>query len=351
MEGSTLGRWAQLDTEHGVNLAWGSKDVSHRVTLMPPLPKQSASDPTQVRTAQEERDNGMVAARYRFAPRTSTGYSPVNVELAWWSAVTGQVHRGVLPHVKAFRVSRFQFSGMARIVDGGLVFRGHDGDGMSFVHDDGKVETIASPDIPFDEVWHSGKRWVVADSGNAIVALAASEDGGKTWTQRSWGFAHVASMGIPEGPLQGGAEPTLQSINGSPKLRMNDWLVDVPSPLPDDPPAPTAIDTSGADMRCDATAVGTLRHAGQMDEASPLSIEISGKGAPEILETFTRVQHDTPSGKMCSSVYGLHEHNANWGDSHEAYLYPEKGGAWSGWYRRPSDTNKEQSVIEPLSCK
>ncbi len=127
-EGSTLARWAhQSDsdfTRATVGVTWGSKDAVHHVSLMPAVPKRSAGDLTQVRTAQEESDNGMIAARYRFTPRTATGYRPVNVELAWWSAVTGQVHRSVLSHVKPFRVSRFQFSGTARIVDGGLVFRG-----------------------------------------------------------------------------------------------------------------------------------------------------------------------------------------------------------------------------------
>jgi photosystem II stability/assembly factor-like uncharacterized protein len=207
MDGSTgVARWAQLDTnftQGAVTLVWGSKDAFHRVPLMPAAPKPSRGDATQVRTAQAERDNGMIAARYRFAARTAIGYSPVNVEIAWWSALTGQVHHGVLPQVKPFRVSRFQLSGMARIVDGGLVFRGDDSDVIHFIHDDGKDETLTSPAIAFDEVWHSGKRWVVADSSSAVVALADSEDGGKTWMQRSWGFARALPNSLPpDGTLE-----------------------------------------------------------------------------------------------------------------------------------------------------
>jgi len=356
MDGSTLARWAQLELDtnfsHAVSLVWGSRDAVHHVSLMPPTTKAAAGDRTQVRTAQEERDNGMIAARYRFGPRTNAGYSQVNVELAWWSAVTGQVHRSVLPHVKPFRVSRYQFSGTARMVDGsaaggtshapsdgGLVFRGEDSDVIYFIHDDGKVENLASPDIPFDDVWHSGKRWLVADSNGAMVTLADSEDGGKTWTQRSWGIARTR----PTIRLEG----MLDSMNGSPVVHARDWLFEVTSPLKDDPPVPIVIASGANDARCEGSPIGALRHIDRIDDgaAPPVSVEIShAKGAPEVLEAFTRVQHNTMSGALCSSVYALHEHDAGWGDAPEAYLYPEKGGGWSGWERR-------QSVVVPLTCK
>jgi photosystem II stability/assembly factor-like uncharacterized protein len=339
-DGTSAARWAKLDNE----LVWGSKDAVHRTTLMPPAPKETAKG-TQVRSGQEERDNGMVEARYRFAPRTGDHYSTVNVELAWWSAATGLSHHGVLPSVKPFRVGRFQFSGAASIVDGGLAFHGATDYVVHFVHDDGKDEQLTSPGIAFTEAWHSGKRWVVADVTTEIVALAASEDGGKTWTRHSWGMTVPGFLPTP-------VEGALETVSGHAALRLVDWLFDIGSPpLGADPPNPTLVDSSDVDGRCEGPAVGTLRHVELVEGGAPVVVGIDRKAHPAALEAFARVEHDQATGKPCTSLYVMHERGIGYSPDREAFLVPDKNG-WSGWYRHASEDPKkpDQSVIEPLVC-
>ncbi len=329
-------RWATSGIDYGafsVTLTYATKDAMHRVALLP------AVSPSAARTATEDRDEGIVAARYRFAPRAEEGkLNPVNVELVWWTAATAQVHRGTLPKVSPFRVSRTAtFSGTARIVEGGLAFQGAGNDVIHFVHDDGTTETLTSPGFGWTEAWHSGKRWLLTDADSRAIELASSEDGGKTWTLHGWGFG-LEDREHNNGSYAGEGTGNLQMINGKLVARSSSGgaLYDVAWPIAGDPPVPTQVDTDNKDDRC--VAPGTMIHRERNDADSPVVMIAGGK----TFNVTDRVYHDTATGKVCTSVYLMDD-----GAHNEAYLYPDKGG-WSGWYY---DTSGDKSLMTPLTCQ
>ena len=283
----------------------------------------------EVRTAADERDEGVVAARYQYVRRSESGkLNPVQIELAWWSpSKPATVHHANVT-VKPFRVSRFAFSGRARVVDGGIVFQGGTGDVVHFVHDDGKQETLTAPGIPFSDVVRSGNKWVVADSDGYVEEIASSEDGGKTWALRGWAFDRT----------RGDDEGALITMGGKPVVRARGALFDVAWPVAPDPPAPVVIDFAAREPRCDGLVTGSVSERERVDDGSIHMALANAK-----LEGAERVLHVTQTGKLCTAVLQL-----EFGRD-EAYVYPDTGGGWSGWSYR--DTDREKTIAEPLTCK
>ncbi len=326
IDGTTPARWAQLSNPFmdasKIALIWADKATVHETQLLGP--KQATME---LRTATDQRDDGLVAARYQFARRTESGkLNPVQVELAWWSpSKPAQVHHANVT-VKPFRVSRFAFSGRARVVDGGLVFQGGRDDVVHFVHDDGKQETFAAPGIPFSDVVRSGNQWVFADSDGSVEESASSEDGGKTFTLRGWAFDRMLS----------GDE--LSTISGKPVLHAHGALYDVAWPVAADPPAPVVIDQASREPRCDALVTTSTSERERIDDDA-IHADLGGAK----LAGAERVLHVTQTGKLCTAVLRLEQ-----GRDVEAYLYPESGGAWSGWSYREHD---DKTLVEPLTCK
>jgi hypothetical protein len=328
IDGTLPARWAQVSSTFmdasKVTLTWADKDTVHETQLLGP----KTSTTMELRTASDERDEGVVAARYQYARRKETGdLNPVQVELAWWTpSKPTQVHRANIT-VKPFRVSRFAFSGRARVVDGGIVFQGGRGDLVHFVHDDGKDETFAAPGIPFSDVARSGNKWVFADTDGLVLETASSEDGGKTWALRGWAF-----------DPKRGDDATVATMNGKPIVRARGALHEIAWPVPSDPPAPTVIDLASREPRCD----GAVLSSSERERIDDDSIHMDLAGTK--LAGAERVLHVTQSGKLCTAVLQLEQ-----GRDREAYVYPDTGGGWSGWSYRETDDNK--TIVEPLTCK
>ncbi len=329
VDGSGNVRWARLSMDYDkgtFNVLYADKDAVHRALLFGP----AAASTMETRTATVEGDDGIIGGRYRFARRSATGkLNPVQVELAWWSPAKAQVRRGTLPAVKPFRVSRFTLSGRARVVDGGVLFQGGTTDVLYFVHDDGKSETLAAPGIPFEEAWHSGKRWVLLDTDGEVIETASSDDGGKTWALHGWAF----------GALPSRAESTLETMNGKLAMRVMDGVYEVASPVSGDPPAPVIVDATNKDARCDALAIGTTTYQEHVLGDTPVDMDLGGAS----YTAADRVLHDSATGKLCTSAYLMEQ-----GRDKSAYVYPDKGGGWSGWSFRTAD---DKAIAEPLSCK
>ncbi len=231
--------------------------------------------------------------------------------------------------VEPFRVSRFGFSGVAHVVDGGVVFQTADQQPLHFVSDDGKQETLAAPPIPVREAWRSGTRWLLLDADDEVIEMAVSDDGGKTWSLRGWAF----------GPTPASGDSQLETAGGKLALRAGDALYDVAWPVASDPPPGTVVDTSQSDARCDGLVTGTTPHQTRVRGAAPVVMHLGGA-------TWTatdRVLHDATSGKACASAYLVEQ-----GRDANGIVVPGPGGAWSGWTFRSAG---EKSLAQPFACK
>jgi hypothetical protein len=349
VDGMATDRWATVkhDSDGKIGIIVGTKSAVRDLPLFAALPKPPAkppANPEELRTGERVLNDGVVAARYRFAPRSTTGtYNPVDVELAWWSAVTGRTMHHTLPKVSPFRVSRYGFSGTPQIVDGGILFQGSQTDPAYFIHDDGKVETLTLPHgTSVGQAERLAKRWVLADTMSAMVQISESDDNAKTWKQTAWGLGW-GSIG-----LVSIADKATVTFGSSGTHAM---LFPIEAALADDPPAPVVIDESSVTTACDAKA-GRHRFTGYIpSDARPIRVKIENtKGTDKWTTTLSpgnRVMHDAPGGRMCTSAYVL----SGWdrGESQTMFVYPEANGAWSGWRFHRAD--KTGMVAEPMTCK
>ncbi len=349
-------RWGFVkhDPDGKTTLVLGTKTGTREVALQGPAPKDPPAPakppapgtkppppPPERRSGQTTLQDGIVFARYAFQTKTGAGLNPVDVELTWYSAITGKVVKKTMPQMKPFRVSRYGFSGTAQIVDGGLLFRGSDDDAMNFIHDDGKVEPIAlPPSMSVRNAAHVGKRWILQDSevGNAIVNVS---DDGKTWSTKAWG-------------LDASAMPSLSLFGDKGMLGIQRGyfpvtLFGVDMPLPDEPPAAIPVDSNAADAICDAKA-GRNRYQVTTYAADKRTLKLDMGTAKDWspLLGYTRIMHATAAGKLCTSAYTAT------GSDQTAFIYPEPNNAFSGWrFRRapdPKDKTKMVTEAEPISC-
>ncbi|CAN5695971.1 hypothetical protein BH09MYX1_BH09MYX1_11490 [soil metagenome] len=351
-------RWGFVkhDPDGKTTLVLGTKTGTREVALQGPTPKDppapaagakpapGAKAPLPAperRAGQTTLADGMVLARYAFQSRTGAGLNPVDVELTWYSGITGKVVKKTLPQMKPFRISRYGFSGTAQIVDGGLLCHGTDDDALNFIHDDGKVEPITLPsDIGVRNAAHLGKRWIFQDSeiGNAILNVT---DDSKTWSRKPWGIdaAYAPALSLF------GAKAMVVATRGQLPVA----LFGLEGALPDDPPAAIVVDTNSADAICDAKTSRTRysQSTYQVDKRTlKLDME-TGKNWSQLLG-YTRIMHVTDAGKLCTSAF-----TANTSDQ-SAFIYPESATTFSGWrFRRtadPKDKTKMVTEAEPISC-
>jgi len=352
VDGIAADRWASVkhDTDGKIGIVVGTKNAVRELPLLAALPKpptKAPANPEELRSGERVLNDGVIAARYRFAPRSATGtYNPVDVELAWWSAVTGRTMHHTLPKVPAFRVSRYGFSGTPQIVDGGLLFQGSTSDPAYFIHDDGKVETMTLPKgAGVGQAERLAKRWILADSSAGMIQISASDDNAKTWNQTAWGLGW-GTLGLMS--IDNKAQITYGSGN------MNSLLFPVDATLPDDPPTPVVIDDSTVATACDAKA-GRHRFSSYLSyDGRPVRVKIDNvRGTDKWTTNMTpnyRVAHDTSGGRMCTSAYIF-----NGWDRYESitmFIYPDTNGTWTGWrFRRPDDKKKTGMIAEPLTCK
>ncbi len=343
-------RWGSIKRgdDGKVSIVVGSKTAVRELGLLGPQPKDVKNGP-EYRHGDRVMPEGIVAARYSFAPKSTTGtFNPVDVELAWWSAATGKVSRHTLAKMKPFKVSRYGFNGTPQIVDGGLLFQTAYGEPVHFIKEDGKVETLALPSAgALRTALRAGKRWILSEWDRGLANLTWSDDNGATWTQRAWGLDEYG--GSMQLTLLGTKPAMTVAHPGMPTL-----LFPLDGAIPDDPPAPVVATPSQSDTVCDAQAArGRItanipfdRRGGLKMRIDPLPAEKDK--APVLLNATTRVSHDTASGKPCTAAYLM-------SGAQTAFLYPEAKGAWSAWRfvraTAPAAPGKAPAYsAEPMTC-
>ena len=355
VDGTAADRWASISygTNGEVSVIVGTKSAVRELPLLPATPKAAGRGPSkETRAGSRVLDDGVVVSRYAFLPRSATGtYNPVDVELGWWSATTGRVHHHTLPKVNPFRVSRYGFSGMPDIVEGGFVFQGGTTDSAYFVGDNDKVERLALPSQQGSrEVERVGKRWLVADSYAGVVRLSASDDDGKSWKDTAWGIDAWGSIGLMR---TGNTASVSFGSYSQPSL-----LFPVTATLPDDPPAPVVLSADAIEASCGPSA-GRHRFSAYLgSDERPVRVRVDNVSGKDKWTTWyspqRRITHDTPSGRMCASAYVLYGSDSHGRyDYQTVFLYPEAKGGYTGWrFRRTADLHaKKQYVAEPLACK
>ncbi len=343
-------RWAQIkhDSDGKTSLIVGGKSAVREVALLAAEPKAVAAKAgskavvTEYRSGDRTLADGVVAARYTFQSKSSTGsFNPVDVDLTWFSFSTGKVGHHTLPKLKPFRVSSYGLTGDAQIVTGGLLYQALDQEPAFFVHDDGKVDTIPLPPrASVRNALHVGSRFLLADSESGTLQLAWSDDNGKSWQQKAWTLDESSSS---TSLLLMGGKPTVALSRGGSPLA----LFGIDTVVPEEPPTPIVMDVNGSiNNTCDSAA-GPLRLSMYVpsDKRFFKARIDNGKKTASLLSASNRATHGLATGKSCTAAYQLS------GDGQTAIVYAD-GTSWSGWrFRHNDDPKKSTMLAEPISCK
>lgn len=343
-------RWAQIkhEDDQKVSLVVGGKTSIREVPLLAALPKRpppakgAKPDTMEYRSGDRTLTDGVVAARYSFQSKSSTGtFNPVDVDLTWFSFSTGKVGHHLLAKQKPFRVSSYGLTGDAQIVTGGLLYQALDQEPASFIHDDGKVEPLPLPPrASVRNALHVGTRWILGDAESGTTQIAWSDDNGKTWTTRAW---TLDESGSSIGLMVLGGKPTVSLSRGGSPLA----LFGIDTTVPPEPPAPVVMDVNGSiNNVCDASP-GPLRlnmYIQYNQRAFKAHID-NGKKPASNLASSSRITHGLATGKACTASYMLYSNDET------AFVYPD-GANWAGWrFRRNDDPKKSSMLAEPISCK
>ncbi len=212
-------RWATVkhEADGKTSVVFGTRSGVRDAQLLPaaakPAKRVAGKPTTTVTSGDRVLDNGVVAARYRVTTEANGQRQPIDVELSWWSSVTGKTHHHELKKLPVFYVPSYtSFTGTPQIVDGGLLFQPAGGREVYFVRDDDKVETFTVPSgASVQTAERLGKSWILMDSSSGNAAIQWSGEGGKDWTRRDWG---LESSGRAVMALLGG-KPTVAYAPGS----------------------------------------------------------------------------------------------------------------------------------------
>jgi hypothetical protein len=288
---------------------------------------------------------GVVAVRGVWTPRVGEP-PPVDLEIVWWSAVTGKVTRRTLPKNKPFTPQRYGTLGDAHIVDGGAVFQATRSEPVHFFRDDGKKdETFTMPQNVYSlaNAARIGDRWLLATFSSGTARLTFSEANGDKWTTKIWRLdegAVLQLVDIAKKPyvafhVSVGALPTMYTVG----------LVPLDT-IGDDPPAGVIIPPSAADVACDAQASTYRATASTLTPGSrglQAHIDMPDKTSVDS-GSYERLAHPTSAGGYCASVYHL---------SNDTYVFAEPKGFSGVRFKRvpdPKDATKTTTVSEPLAC-
>lgn len=314
-----------VDNVASVSVVQAGKVQELALLGVPKPPKSAPNAPTPiVRQQTAQTAGGVISAWYAFQPKQGGGYQPVDVELGWYSTVTGKVGHAKIDKVPPFRVGNVTPSAFMMPVDGGALFlplRNTEAP-LYFAHDDGKVETLTRPPLGttfhLDTGYAIGKQILLAGASFSDLLLVSTYDRGKTWTVATWtmgGDAKVVRAGdrlaVLDAPYGAGDAPRgiapLTAITPDPpEFRLLDAAA-FASPLAACAPKLVAYDLAFYREVGLPRVVATLIHPGKEN----------AKEAPKELTSIRRVVRITEDGKVCTSMLNLSDES-----SHEAFIFP-----------------------------
>jgi hypothetical protein len=184
-------------------LALGERDESGGVTAHFAVVLRDGGAPTLVKLAEEYgvpvavrvNDAGAVGAQFKYKPhQRGTSYSPVDVDVVWVDASTGNQGKARFPKLPPFKVGRRDIGALIQPVEGGVLIspRRKTSPPIHLGMAGGKTEVWTGPQ------W-SSTEWLQAVKVGGILVLGANEgdDGadlslamtknkGKTWKYARW---------------------------------------------------------------------------------------------------------------------------------------------------------------------
>jgi hypothetical protein len=271
------------------------------------------------------------------------GHAPLDIEFAFWSAASGQVVHATLRQVPPFEVSAYGafLTGTAILVDGadgGLLFQPPSRSASYFIHSDGRVEAMElPPNAAITDAVRAGKRWLLTEARGADADIWWRDDGDSSWTERSWTLGEVTKQrGWYEAMESTAFDTSLSLLNGKAILSVSPERKAMAFPLDgavsEDPPNPIPFDSSSLDSACGA-GMSTRSDRVDIPKGREIHLRVEGGAKAGVLgqlKTWSRVTHETPEGKTCTSAYLLSGGNAK-GQGQDAMLYRE-GKVWAGWW-------------------
>jgi len=320
--------------------------------LLPASPKESAT--RSVRHWSQFDPQGAIGARFSFStvppkdpdPDGTKKYNPVDVELAWYSAKTGKVHKASLPQLKPFRVGRSSPSALMEIVDGGLLFLPLIGETpFYFINNAGKAQALPRPPevatLPYNSGFKNGNQLVLAQSTYEDAVLVATNDLGKTWTSTVW------STGVFNEVISFEGKPALLLGARAGEMYGTTGMIPLAALTPDPPPAfrwklplqPFAGDKLTA---CSKPAI-ELKPTYE-DDPRQLHVVVSGESEPLTLFANSAPMRGAPDGTTCTQAIAATYD----GDSASYHALVSTSDPAHGWLTKSTEPEKFQA--RPISC-
>lgn len=172
------------------------------VTLLPALKKKD----TRSFVGAHVVDGGVIASRLSFVgddswkPGQSIPAATVDMEVAWWSARYGGLHRSTIKKQPKPETVRFTYY-LRTIVEGGAIVQPGDRSQLLFVPEAGLARSISPPDTlksPLRALMQ-GDHIVLADRFGYDTRIASSMDSGATWTTSTWSLGSHGEIALLDG--------------------------------------------------------------------------------------------------------------------------------------------------------
>ena len=363
----------------------GPKGLETReVSLFGAAPKDTA-------TATLPQVEGVAAVRYAFkrekAPKQGTSGAivagqKVDVEVAWWIASTNKVHHATIHGagpldpkdvITSGKDSAARASiGLLSIAAGGVhvrPFASRPEAPLYFVHDGGKVDRLAWPELPskdaggqpiapsVDAVRVGDRSVIVAVSGPGLQLFTAwANAAGTAWEPRTWGIWPELHAGRHEEVAWDftyvKSAPAIVALwGGGASVAATGWAVPIQSPDAD-PAAPIAVPTqrtlADPPRACDDAAAGWTRVVAPFVRGSRHPVVVQGEGNELVLATTSAVLRGAGSADVCALAFEAHAPAGGGGTSaYSAVIAP--GDLANAALFKASSTGQELSV-RPMSC-
>jgi len=308
----------------------------------------------------------------------------VDVEVAWYLASTGKVHRATIKSVGPVDVAKdildqralpsIARSGLISIAAGGVHVRplasaGNDAP-LYFAREGGKIDKLPWPDVPTKDVAgramnirldaaRSGKRSVVFGTapGGIQVFAAWTNEAGTAWESRGWGLWPV------DNELKGDAHFRFFesgdklyagfSFTGGEGIRSFGWAAPF---TPDADPAsamplPTQSSMPDPPRACTKDSQSGFRVLLPWEKGSRHPILVNGEVAGLVLATNVAITRVTPGSPPCTAAFDSYRELPRTADNHIAILAPDDLEHATLFRSKGWTADGPEVSYRPMSCK